>query len=179
MSCSPQNFPPSLTHTLRRDPDEMEVDDEGDGEEEEDEEEDEEEPNKPSEVDEAEDVEMEDAATPKKPKKKSKKKGRKSEIDMAALTNEQAALAALEGNELLSLKLRKKYYSEGLNFIRQIEGAIPIAGQLLGSTNKAEVLEAMEFFRVIHIYHFDGAEVCSPPLLRRLSLIFFSSESRR
>src|ERR1700685_3302089 len=34
--------------------------------------------------------------------------------------------------------------------------------QLLGSTNKAEVLEAMEFFRVAWEYQFDSAEV-SPP----------------
>lgn len=32
-------------------------------------------------------------------------------------------------------------------------------GQLLGSTNKAEVLEAMEFFRVAWEYQFDSAEV--------------------
>lgn len=31
--------------------------------------------------------------------------------------------------------------------------------QLLGSTNKAEVLEAMEFFRVAWEYQFDSAEV--------------------
>ena len=32
-------------------------------------------------------------------------------------------------------------------------------GQLLGSTNKAEVLESMEFFRVAWEYQFDSAEV--------------------
>lgn len=32
-------------------------------------------------------------------------------------------------------------------------------GLLLGSTNKAEVLEAMEFFRVAWEYQFDSAEV--------------------
>jgi condensin complex subunit 1 len=159
----------------------MEVDEEDDEEEEDDDDDEEEDPNKPSEADENGDVEMVDAAsTPKKSKKKSKKKGRKSEIDMAALTSEQAALAALEGNELLSLKLRKKYYSEGLNFIRQIEGAIPIAGQLLGSTNKAEVLEAMEFFRVIHIYHFDGADVRLPvSVAKHHPYVFSSSELRK
>lgn len=34
-------------------------------------------------------------------------------------------------------------------------------GQLLGSTNKAEVLESMEFFRVAWEYQFDSAEVGS------------------
>ena len=90
---------------------------------------------------------------------KSKKGGRKSELDMAALTDEQAALAALESNQLLHLRLRKRYYSEALNFIRQVEEAAQLIFQLLGSTHKTEVLEAMEFFRVAHEYQLDSAEV--------------------
>lgn len=118
----------------------------------------------------------EEPRTPKAKKKKKKQlKPRKSELNMEALSNEQAALAALESNQILHLRLRKKYYTEGLNFIRQIEGAMyvctlppcfmalifnrDILGQLLGSTNKAEVLDAMEFFRVAWEYQFDNAEV--------------------
>ena len=117
------------------------------------------------------DIDMEDGdATPKpKTKRDRSTKRRKSELDMAALTSEQVALAALDGNQMLSLKLRKKYCSEALNFIQQIENAIPIASQLLGSTHKSEVLEAMEFFRIIHEYKFDGAEVkITHPLQRPL-----------
>ena len=108
-----------------------------------------------------EDVDMEDGdATPKSKSKRDRStKRRKSELNIEALTSEQDALAALDGNQMLSLKLRKKYYSEALNFIQQIENAIPIASQLLGSTHKSEVLEAMEFFRIIHEYKFEGAEV--------------------
>lgn len=87
------------------------------------------------------------------------KTGRKSELDMAALTDEQAALAALESNQLLHLRLRKRYYSEALNFIRQVEEAAQLIFQLLGSTHKTEVLESMEFFRVAHEYQLDSAEV--------------------
>jgi len=106
-----------------------------------------------------------DQATPKKSKAKKKtrfkkaKERRKSELDMSALTNEQAALAALESNQILHLRLRKKYYVEALNFIRHMEDAMEVICKLLGSTNKAEVLEAMEFFRVAYEYHFDGVEV--------------------
>ena len=92
-------------------------------------------------------------------KKEKKKGGRKSELDMAALTDEQAALAALESNQLLHLRLRKRYYSEALNFIRQVEEAAQLIFQLLGSTHKTEVLESMEFFRVAHEYQLDSAEV--------------------
>lgn len=97
----------------------------------------------------------------KKSKKKKPRKPRKSQLDISTLTDEQVALAALQSNQILSLKLRKRYYAEALNFIRQIEGAVDIIGQLLGSKNKAEVLESIEFFRVAHEYQFEGAEVGS------------------
>lgn len=93
------------------------------------------------------------------PESKGKKSGRKSELDMAALTDEQAALAALESNQLLHLRLRKRYYSEALNFIRQVEEAAQMIFQLLGSTHKSEVLESMEFFRIAREYQLDSAEV--------------------
>jgi len=77
-------------------------------------------------------------STPNKPKHKKKKKKqkknskslnsrRKSSLNLESLktlTNEQAALAALESNQILHLRLRKKYYAEGLNFIRMVEGAM-------------------------------------------------------
>ena len=131
----------------------MDVDDEAPTEEEQD-----------TDEDQDEDVDMEGGdATPRPKSNRSKlTKRRKSELNMAAVANEQDALAALDGNEMLSLKLRKKYYSEALNFIQQIENGIPIASQLLGSTHKSEVLEAMEFFRIIHEYKFEGAEVKIP-----------------
>ena len=83
----------------------------------------------------------------------------KSELGMAALTDEQAALAALESNQLLHLRLRKRYYSEALSFIRQVEEAAKMISELLGSTHKTEVLESMEFFRVAHEYQLDSAKV--------------------
>lgn len=114
----------------------------------------------PSEAEEGEDTEEvdgdEEGTTPKS---KGKKNGRKSELDMAALTDEQAALAALESNQLLHLRLRKRYYSEALNFIRQVEDAAQIIFKLLGSTHKSEVLESMEFYRVALEYQLDSAKV--------------------
>ncbi|KDQ52062.1 hypothetical protein JAAARDRAFT_62069 [Jaapia argillacea MUCL 33604] len=111
-----------------------------------------------------------EASQRKKPKKK---KARKSEINVAALS-EEAALAALESDEVLHLRLKKKYYAEALNFIRQIEGAMDVLGQLLGSTNKLEVLEAMEFFRVAKEYEFDSAQV---GIKRMLHLVWSKDHS--
>ncbi|EGO04014.1 hypothetical protein SERLA73DRAFT_69808 [Serpula lacrymans var. lacrymans S7.3] len=109
-------------------------------------------------MDEEEDDSNHANAKNKRTKKKEKKKPRKSYLNMAALASEQEALAALESNQILHLRLRKKYYAEALNFIRMVEGATDMITQLLGSTNKAEVLESMEFFRVAWEYQFDSAE---------------------
>jgi condensin complex subunit 1 len=124
-----------------------------------DEDEDEPEPSEAGEEGHTEEVDGdEEGATPKS--KGKKKSGRKSELDnMAALTDEQAALAALESNQLLHLRLRKRYYSEALNFIRQVEEASKLILQLLGSTHKSEVLESMEFFKVAREYQLDSAAV--------------------
>ena len=97
-------------------------------------------------------------------KRKGKKKARNSAVNLAAMTSEQEALAALESNEVLHLRLRKKYYSEALSFIRTIESSMDSVIQLLGSTNKAEVLESMEFFRVTSEYEFQTSEVASHSL---------------
>ena len=100
-------------------------------------------------------------STPKKlkPKKVSKLKPRKSELDIMALSQEQAVLAKYSDQELTALRLRRKYFSDALTFIRQIEGAMEPMCKLLGSTNKAEVLEVMDFFRVAHEYQFESAKV--------------------
>ncbi|KAJ3569809.1 hypothetical protein NP233_g4807 [Leucocoprinus birnbaumii] len=89
---------------------------------------------------------------PKKKKKASKLKPRKSELNFEALTQEQQALSALEADEHLHLRLKKKYYTEALTFIRLLDEGKENLVKLLGSLNKAEVLETMEFFRIAHEY---------------------------
>lgn len=106
--------------------------------------------------------------SPEKNKKNKKRKGaklksRKSELNFEALTQEQAAVAALEADELLHLKLKKKYYAEAMQFMRQLDGAMENLKKLLGSLNKAEVLETMEFFRVAYEYQLKDAKVSAFP----------------
>ncbi|KAG7094848.1 hypothetical protein E1B28_005656 [Marasmius oreades] len=88
-----------------------------------------------------------------KPKKakKSKLKPRKSQINVVQMSAE-AAIAHLEGRIAEQLRLQKKFYVEALNFIRQLDAATEIVLKLLGSTNKAEVLEGIHFFEVAHEY---------------------------
>jgi hypothetical protein len=111
------------------------------------------------------DTEMADGdASSSKPKGKKHKKRRKSELDMAALGDEQAAVAALESTELMKLRLTKKYCAEALNFVKQLDGAMSTLSDLLGSKSKPEVLEAIEFFRVAHEYKLEGSDVSNNSL---------------
>ncbi|KAL1939142.1 hypothetical protein VTO73DRAFT_10183 [Trametes versicolor] len=90
--------------------------------------------------------------------KKRKKKKRKSELDLTALANEAAALGELNENQHLQAKLTKRFCLDALEFIRTVEEGMKTVQKLLASTNKLEVLEAMEFFRVTYEYKFDAAE---------------------
>ena len=75
-----------------------------------------------------------------------------------ALTNKAVTLGALNENQHLEVKLRKKYCLDALEFIRLVEEGMKTVQRLLASTQKLEVLEAMEFFRVSFEYRFDAAE---------------------
>ncbi|KAK7028208.1 condensin complex non-SMC subunit Cnd1 [Paramarasmius palmivorus] len=98
------------------------------------------------------------AASPKPKKKKpSKLKPRKSQLNVSALDAE-AAIAQLEGRKMEQLRLQRKYYSEAVNFIKQIEGAMKKMEELLGSSTKTDVLEAMEFFKVANEYQMPSAD---------------------
>lgn len=98
-------------------------------------------------------------ATPKKKKKGSKLKPRKSQIDVTAVAKEQQVLATFDEQAITKLRLQKKYLSEALTFIDEIESAMEPMCKLLGSTSKPEVLEIMEFFRIAHEYQFESARV--------------------
>ncbi|THU93618.1 hypothetical protein K435DRAFT_187993 [Dendrothele bispora CBS 962.96] len=88
-----------------------------------------------------------------KPKKKSKLKPRQSQLDISAINEQQ-----IDTRQHAFLTLRKRYYSEALQFIRSIEESMELISQLLGSRSKPEVLEAIEFFRVASEYKFASAE---------------------
>ncbi|KAH9974412.1 hypothetical protein BGW80DRAFT_1303906, partial [Lactifluus volemus] len=68
---------------------------------------------------------MTDQAT-KSTERARSKHSRRAEASRSSLwprTDEQAALAARESNQLLYLRLRKWHYAGALNFIRQVEEA--------------------------------------------------------
>ncbi|KIM23633.1 hypothetical protein M408DRAFT_77324 [Serendipita vermifera MAFF 305830] len=93
-------------------------------------------------------------------KRKKKKKPRKSEqVNLHAVSQEQVLVAEMEGTQIVHLKLRKRYYAEALDFIRWLEQGSETLGELLGSTHKTEVLEAMEYFRVSYEYGMESAQI--------------------
>ncbi|GAC94074.1 condensin complex subunit [Pseudozyma hubeiensis SY62] len=85
------------------------------------------------------------------------KKARRSGIDLQALAAAQAEMEPVDAEKVMRLRLTKRYYTDAIAFITQIETAMPNLTLLLASTNKAEVLESMEFFRVAHEYRLSGS----------------------
>lgn len=88
--------------------------------------------------------------------KKQKPKPRQSQLDITSLEAEQSSL---DPALVQRLRLTKKYYSDALAFMHQLEKAIPLLCTLLVSTTKTEVLESIRFFRVAYEYNVQGAEI--------------------
>lgn len=114
---------------------------------------------------------------PKRVKKyqgaKKRKAPRKSDMDLAAI-GQQEALAHLDQNKLAWLKLQKKYYADALTFIETIERAMPHIQKLLASKTKSEVLESINFFKTAVKYKIEGADA---GVKRMLHLIWSKDNS--
>ncbi|TEB34024.1 ARM repeat-containing protein [Coprinellus micaceus] len=90
--------------------------------------------------------------------RKQKLKPRKSQININAITEEQQTLAEYDEKQLAFLKIRKRYCKDAINFIHQVECAMDVVVKLLGSKSKAEVLEAIDFFKTTHYFEMNGAQ---------------------
>jgi len=91
-------------------------------------------------------------------KKEGKKQPRRSELDLAASSQAQI-LATVDSDTLSKLRLTKKYYLDAIGFIEAIEGSMDTVVELLASSVKSEVLEAMEFCKTAKEYKIEAAEV--------------------
>ncbi|KAJ2473632.1 condensin complex non-SMC subunit Cnd1 [Coemansia sp. RSA 2322] len=58
----------------------------------------------------------------------------------------------------MHLQFQQRYYRDALNFVYQLQEAQPLLLQLLGSTNKGEVMETMDFFVTAVRFRVDGAQ---------------------
>ncbi|OCF41749.1 condensin complex subunit 1 [Kwoniella heveanensis CBS 569] len=140
----------------KRDVGMVDGDDEPNGEAEDKEEEDEEDEELENAVDGEHEGKEGEGSPPTPPKKvKKERKPRHSQLDISAIQSEQFTL---DPNLIHKLRLTKKYYGDALRFINQLESAVPTLCQLLVSTTKTEVLEAMRFFRVAFEYDLSSAD---------------------
>ncbi|KAI9738238.1 MAG: Condensin complex subunit [Cirrosporium novae-zelandiae] len=86
--------------------------------------------------------------------------------EQQAAALKKAAEEAANSEMIARLQLTRKYYIEALKFIEVLHDASPIVCQLLSSRNKSEVIEAMDFFKVIDAYKVQTARIGIRRMLR-------------
>ncbi|GAA5986784.1 hypothetical protein JCM11641_004790 [Rhodosporidiobolus odoratus] len=114
-----------------------------------------------AESDHGSDSDLSDSSSPskRKPAKSAaqKKAPRKSHLDLAA-ADQSAVLNTVSSDTLQRLRLTKAYYADAILFIEEIEGAMETVTELLASSVKSEVLEAMEVCKTAKEYKVEAAE---------------------
>lgn len=95
---------------------------------------------------------------PKTPKK-GKKVGRTPQLPQPT---PQQVQAVENSEEIQRLQLTRRYYAEAIRFIETVHDASVLVCQLLGSKNKNEIIEAMDFFRIADAHKVETAKVCTP-----------------
>lgn len=76
-------------------------------------------------------------------------------------SNEDIPTTSQQSNEegIQMLKLTRRYHLDAIAFIEIIHTASEAVCQLLSSRNKAEVIEAMDFFKIMDAYRIETAKV--------------------
>ncbi|KAF4629390.1 hypothetical protein G7Y89_g8762 [Cudoniella acicularis] len=89
------------------------------------------------------------------------------------MTDEQKIAAVKKAQEdaatseaINKLTLTRRYYVEALKFIEVLHGATPTICQLLGSKNKSEVIEAMDYFEIGDAYNIEQNKLGIRRMLR-------------
>ncbi|SZF03649.1 unnamed protein product [Blumeria hordei] len=78
--------------------------------------------------------------------------------------NPEETSAKLE--TIKKLALTRRYYAEALKFIKVLHDATPTICQLLGSKNKSEVIEAMDYFEIGDAYNIEQNKLGIRRMLR-------------
>lgn len=86
------------------------------------------------------------------------------EQKIAAIKKAQQDAATSEA--IGKLTLTRRYYVEALKFIEVLHGASTTICQLLGSKNKSEVIEAMDYFKIGDVYKIDQNKIGIRRMLR-------------
>jgi len=105
---------------------------------------------------------LDDATQVDSPKKRLEDMTEEEKIEAVRKAQEQAATSeAIE-----KLTLTKRYYTEALKFIDVLHEATPVICQLLGSKNKSEVIEAMDYFEIGDAYNIEQNKIGIRKMLR-------------
>ncbi|KAK7496786.1 hypothetical protein BaRGS_00011995 [Batillaria attramentaria] len=94
--------------------------------------------------------------------------------EAAANVSESQQVQGVEVNELSKQQVLVQYLKDSLAFARQIQEAVPIICQLLGSKNTSDVFESIEFF--VTSYEF-GVSAALLGIRRMLVLIWSKEQS--
>jgi condensin complex subunit 1 len=96
-----------------------------------------------------------------------------SDSPQKAMTDEQKIAAVRKAQEdaatseaINKLTLTRRYYVEALKFIEVLHGATTTICQLLGSKNKSEVIEAMDYFEIGDAYNIEQNKLGIRRMLR-------------
>lgn len=81
-------------------------------------------------------------------------------------TIKKAQEEAATSEAINKLTLTRRYYVEALKFIEVLHGATTIICQLLGSKNKSEVIEAMDYFEIGDAYNIEQNKLGIRRMLR-------------
>jgi len=82
--------------------------------------------------------------------------------DDISLPTDEELLELQSSKEYVTKTLQQRYYADAIRFVHLIHRAVPVMCQLIASTMKLEVIEAMEFFVTIHRYKVRVASVRPP-----------------
>ncbi|KAL8375872.1 hypothetical protein RB595_007142 [Gaeumannomyces hyphopodioides] len=107
---------------------------------------------------------LDDATQLESPRKDAGPTPMSDEEKVEAIRKAQQEAATSEA--INNLTLQKKYYTEALRFINVIHDATVTICQLLGSKNKSEVIEAMDFFEIGDAYNIEENKVGIRRMLR-------------
>lgn len=91
---------------------------------------------------------------------KQRKTPRTPKVSKASQPPPTPQIQLMENSEEISrLQLTRRYYGEAIRFIETIHEASPIVCQLLSSKNKNEIIEAMDFFKMLDVHKMETAKV--------------------
>ncbi|KAK6528649.1 Condensin complex subunit, variant 2 [Orbilia ellipsospora] len=79
---------------------------------------------------------------------------------------------------IAKLQLTRRYYLDALRFIQTLHTAAGLVTQLLGSRNKSEVIEAMDFFVILDAYRVEPSKIGIRKMLRLIWTKGNSDEGR-